>query len=258
MDDMQDQLLRDIEINEGPEKLMSGAAALEDEPLLEEEDGGAMKQQEEGDGYVDFINDLRADILKTTIGGSEAEKSAFKFDRVTDDLYGFRDRIALEKEERGKAVGNQYDEDDVDLYNEEHIDRIIAQQQFDKEDEKDFDDSFQGITSDIYSNLRDDVKNQYDQARLVMKFNQQLRNKILYSLKQNKQMLGQTLRQRDKLLQRLEVSAKDFQSDIIPKRVFDFIGHEKSIQQRQSQRQQKKKLAKQYLERSKSPANNNL
>jgi len=133
MDDMQDQLMRDIEINEGPEKLMSGAAALEDE---EEED---MKQQEEGDGYVDFINDLRADILKTTIGGSE---SAFKFDRVTDDLYGFRDRIALEKEERGKAVGNQYDEDDVDLYNEEHIDRIIAQQQFDKEDEKDFDDSF--------------------------------------------------------------------------------------------------------------------
>jgi hypothetical protein len=125
MDDMQDQLMRDIEINEGPEKLMSGAAALEDEPLLEEEDGGAMKQQEEGDGYVDFINDLRADILKTTIGGSEA---AFKFDRVTDDLYGFRDRIALEKEERGKAVGNQYDEDDVDLYNEEHIDRIIAQQ----------------------------------------------------------------------------------------------------------------------------------
>jgi hypothetical protein len=109
--------MRDIEINEGPEKLMSGAAALEDEPLLEEED---MKQQEEGDGYVDFINDLRADILKTTIGGSE---SAFKFDRVTDDLYGFRDRIALEKEERGKAVGNQYDEDDVDLCNEEHIDR---------------------------------------------------------------------------------------------------------------------------------------
>ena len=47
------------------------------------------------------------------------------------------------------------------------------------------------------------------------------------------------------------MSAKDFQSDIIPKRVFDFIGHEKSIQQKQSQRQQKKKLAKQYLERSK-------
>jgi hypothetical protein len=136
--------MRDIEINEGPEKLMSGATgagALEDEPLLEEEDGGAMKQQEEGDGYVDFINDIRADIVKTTLG-SEAEKSAFKFDRLTDDLYGFRDRIALEKEERGKAVGNQYDEDDVDLYNEEHIDRIIAQQQFDKEDEKDFDDTF--------------------------------------------------------------------------------------------------------------------
>jgi hypothetical protein len=157
--------MRDIEINEGPEKLMSGAAGagtLDDEPLLEDEDGGhAMKQQEEGDGYVDFINDLRANIVKTTLG-SEAEKSAFKFDRVTDDLYGFRDRIALEKEERGKAVGNQYDEDDVDLYNEEHIDRIIAQQQFDKEDEKDFDDTFQGITSDIYSNLREDVKNQYD------------------------------------------------------------------------------------------------
>jgi len=74
------------------------------------------------------------------------------------------------------------------------------------------------------------MKNSYDQARLLMKFNQQLRVKILYSLKTNKQMLGQTIRQREKLLQRLEVSAKDVQSDVIPVRVFDFIGHERKIQ----------------------------
>jgi hypothetical protein len=194
---------------------------------------------------------MRTDILKVNLAAEDAKNSPFKFDRVTDDLYGFKDRIAIEKEERAKALRTEYDEDDVGLYSEEHIDKLIAHQQFDKEDEKDFDDTFMGLTSDVYSNLREDLKNQYDQSRLVMKYNQQLRLKILYSLKQNKQTLSQTLRQREKLLQRLEISAKDLQSDVIPRRVFDFIGHEKSIQSRQSQKQQKKKLAKQYLERSK-------
>jgi hypothetical protein len=125
---------------------------------------------------------MRTNILKVNLA-EDGQKSAFKFDRVTDDLYGFRDRIAIEKEERGKALRTKFDEDDVGLYSEEHIDKLIAHQQFDKEDEKDFDDTFQGLTSDVYANLRDDIKNQYDQARLMMKFNQQLRLKILYSLK---------------------------------------------------------------------------
>ena len=44
LDDMQDNLLRDLEINEAPERLMSGAAteiAAEEEVLPEESEGGA-------------------------------------------------------------------------------------------------------------------------------------------------------------------------------------------------------------------------
>jgi hypothetical protein len=66
-------------------------------------------------------------MLKTTLG-NEGEKSAFKFDRVTDDLYGFKERIAVEHDERQKLLRTQYDEDDVDLYSEEHLEKIIANQ----------------------------------------------------------------------------------------------------------------------------------
>ena len=49
---------------------------------------------------------------------------------------------------------------------------------------------------------------------------------------------------------RIESHARDFQSDVIPKRVFDFIGHQKNLEGKsQSVRQSKRKLAKQYLER---------
>ena len=58
---MEDQLLRDIEINEGPERLMSesSGAALEEEVLPEEvaEEGAAEdgRGKDEDDGYNQFI-----------------------------------------------------------------------------------------------------------------------------------------------------------------------------------------------------------
>ena len=64
-------------------------------------------------------------MLKTTLG-NEGETSAFKFDRVTDDLYGFKDRIAVSNDERQKMLRTQYDEDDSALYSEEHIEKLIA------------------------------------------------------------------------------------------------------------------------------------
>jgi len=62
-----------------------------------------------------------------------------------------------------------------------------------------------------------------------MKLNQQLRIRLLTQTKQTRQILAQTLRQKDKLVNRLEAQAKDFQSDVIPQRVFDFIAHDKQI-----------------------------
>ena len=193
LDDMEEQLIRDIEINEGPEKLMSGASGAVEEEVLPEEaaEEGAVedgKNKDDQDGYNEFISNIKSEMMKTTLG-TEGDKLAFKFDRVTDDIFGFRERIATEREEINKGLRTAYDDDDVDMYNEEHIDKLIAHQQFDKEDEKEFDETFSSLTADIYSNLREDMKNQYDQARLMMKLNQQLRIKILYSLKNNKQML---------------------------------------------------------------------
>jgi len=80
----------------------------------------------------------------------------------------------------------------------------------DKEAEEEFEEVWQGTTNDIYSNFREDLKSQYDQARLIMKLNQQLRLKILHQLKQNKTILNQTLRQKERLVLRLESHARDF------------------------------------------------
>jgi hypothetical protein len=73
-------------------------------------------------------------MLKTTLG-SDGDKSAFKFDRATEDLYGFKDRIAFQKEERARALQTAFDEDDVDVFPEEQIDKLIAQQKFDPEEQ---------------------------------------------------------------------------------------------------------------------------
>ena len=107
------------------------------------------------------------------------------------------------------------------------------------------------MTSDFFFNMREDIKGQYDQARVLMKLNQQLRNRLLQQVKQSKQILNQTKRQKDKLVQRLEIQSKDFQSDLIPNRLFDFIKHDRQVQSRSSTRNKKKSLAKQYLDRSK-------
>lgn len=130
LDDMEEQLLRDIEINEGPERLMSGAGAAVEEEVLPEEaaEEGAVedgKNKDDQDGYNEFISNIKSEMVKTTLG-TEGDKVAFKFDRVTDDLFGFRDRIAAEREELNNKLRTSYDDDDVDMYNEEHIDKLIA------------------------------------------------------------------------------------------------------------------------------------
>lgn len=125
------------------------------------------------------------------------------------------------------------------------MDRHEAAFKEDKEVEEEFEETWSGLTSDIYSTLRDDLKGHYDQARILMKLNQQLRMKILYSVKTSKTLLSQTQKQKERLVQRLESHARDFQSDVIPKKVFDFISHEKQLSNKsQHQRQNKKKLVK--------------
>lgn len=72
------------------------------------------------------------------------------------------------------------------------MDRHTAAFKTDKEIDEEFEETWSGLTSDIYSTMREDLKSQYDQARLMMKLNQQLRMKILYSVKTSKTLLSQT------------------------------------------------------------------
>jgi hypothetical protein len=48
------------------------------------------------------MNDLRQDMILKT---ANPQNAVFKFDRVTDDLPGFKGRIQIDKDERAKAVG---------------------------------------------------------------------------------------------------------------------------------------------------------
>lgn len=45
---------------------------------------------------------------------------------------------------------------------EQHIKNFTESQRIDKEAEEEFEDVWQGLTSDIYQNMRDDLRSQYD------------------------------------------------------------------------------------------------
>jgi hypothetical protein len=148
-------------------------------------------------------------------------------------------------------LGTQYDQEDLSFANEAFLDRIepaFARTELpDPSDPVTVDQEVQIATSELYSTLREDLKSQYDQARTLMKLNQQLRQRLIYQAKSARLLLLQTMKQKEKLVQRLEIQAKDFQSDVIPQRVFDFIAHDKNLQSRtasQQARSKRKQLAK--------------
>jgi hypothetical protein len=123
-----------------------------------------------------------------------------------------RYRFQHEKEEKLRRLGVTYDEEQSELLgpNEESVDQMLQQLHFEKEGMEEHEDTWQGLQDDLYSNLRDDLRSQYDQARSLMKLNQQLRQRLIQQTKVARQILSQTLRQKEKLVQRLEISAKDF------------------------------------------------
>jgi hypothetical protein len=213
---------------------------------VDEDEGSAAQEvesREDTENYSLMMQGIREQFFKTT--PSAEEKTIFDFDRVSSEVNGFKEKMELEQEERQRNLGTFLTEDDVDQLTPEYMDAHEAAFKADKEIEEDFEETWSGLTSDIYSTMREDLKGHYDQARILMKLNQQLRMKILYSVKTSKTLLSQTQKQKERLVQRLESHSRDFQSDVIPKRVFDFISHEKQLANKsQANRQNKKKLVK--------------
>jgi len=161
---------------------------------------------------------MKADLHRGL--GDETIYSQYK---VSNDVEGLRKQFDQEDELNLIARGAKYVDEEDDAFTRGYVERSLENEKISKEDQQEFDDIWQQTTGDIYSNLKDDLKTQYDQARLIMKLNQQLRYRLISSSKQTRQLLNQTMRLKDKVVTRIETSSKDFQGDVLPSKAFDFI-----------------------------------
>lgn len=107
------------------------------------------------------------------------EKTVFDFNRVSQDLTNFTAMMNQEQFERDRLAGREHNEEN-DLIEDSQIDKIFASTRTDKEAEEEFEELWQGATVDLYRLMRDDLKSQYEQARILMKLNQQLRNRLMH------------------------------------------------------------------------------
>jgi hypothetical protein len=196
------------ELMDDPKKTIIGSEGSG----VDEEDGRSaayeMENTEDNERYASLMQEIRKQYFKTT--PTAEEKTVFDFDRVSQEVTGFKSKMELETEETNRVIGTYIEEHDVDQLTPEFMDNHLAAFKTDKEIEEEFEDTWSGLTSDIYSNMRDDLKGQYDQARILMKLNQQLRMKILHTVKTSKTLLAQTQKQKERLVQRIESHARDF------------------------------------------------
>jgi hypothetical protein len=110
--------------------------------------------------YNEYIKSVRSNILNTTLKGDE--NNGFKLDRVSEDIAGLNNQLEEEAYESRRMRGIVHAETDFDHFNDQHIEAHMATFKIVKEDEEEFEDAWQGLTSDIFINMRDDLRSQYD------------------------------------------------------------------------------------------------
>ena len=72
------------------------------------------------------------------------------------------------------------------------MDKFDATQEDTKEFDEEFEDAWQCLTSDLYHNMREDMRGMYEQGRNQMKLNHTLRMRLLQQTKEAKQTLTAT------------------------------------------------------------------
>lgn len=187
VEEREERMLLD-ELIDDPKQVIAGG-----ESGVDDDDGSALNEiesKEDTERYAVLLQNIREQFFKAI--PTAEEKTIFDFDRVSSEVQDFKKKMQLEDEERQRALGTYYEEHDVDQLSPEFMDRHTAAFKTDKEIDEEFEETWSGLTSDIYSTMKEDLKSQYDQARLMMKLNQQLRMKILYSVKTSKTLLSQT------------------------------------------------------------------
>ena len=169
--------MKEIELDHGPVNLTQHGGKEEE---AAEEEGGRDDPEDRDEilMYQEAINSVRRDLLATR---RLQDSDPFYFDRATQDLTGLREQFAYESEEKLRRLGVVYDEDtnEVQGTSDQTVAKIEQHTFIEKEDVEETEETWQGLQDDIYSNLRDDRRSQYDQARSLMKLNQQLRVRLI-------------------------------------------------------------------------------
>ena len=122
-----------------------------------------------------------------------SEETVFSQYKITNDVAGLKKQFAEEDRVRQLAKGAIYADEEEDVFTEGFADNTLEQTKITKEDTKEFEEIWDQTTRDIYMNTNDDLKSQFEHARLVIKLNQQLRQRLVSSAKQTRQLLNQTL-----------------------------------------------------------------
>jgi len=131
--------------------------------------------------------------VKEDVTRGISEETVFSQYKITNDVAGLKKQFAEEDRVRQLAKGAIYADEEEDVFTEGFADNTLEQTKITKEDTKEFEEIWDQTTRDIYMNTNDDLKSQFEHARLVIKLNQQLRQRLVSSAKQTRQLLNQTL-----------------------------------------------------------------
>lgn len=132
-------------------------------------------------------------MVKQDVTRGISEETVFSKYKITNDVAGLKKQFAEEDRVRQLAKGAIYADEEEDVFTEGFADNTLEQTKITKEDTKEFEEIWDQTTRDIYMNTNDDLKSQFEHARLVIKLNQQLRQRLVSSAKQTRQLLNQTL-----------------------------------------------------------------
>ena len=225
MVEQEEALLRQVELD-SPEQASNMLGEDDDEDAVMHQ-SKEMDNQIENDVYDEVMSLVKQDVTRGI-----SEETVFSQYKVTNDVAGLKKLFAEEDRIRLLAKGALYADEDEDVFTEGFAENTLDNTKITKEDTMEFEEVWEQTTRDIYSTTNDDLKSQYDHARLIIKLNQQLRQRLVSSTKQTRQLLNQTLKLKEKVVKRVASSSKDFQGDVLPQKAFDFIRQDKQLQKR--------------------------
>ena len=152
-DFMEEQYLkieRDLQFDDEASALIGDQSHHEDNLPLEGEEGTSLEleQRLENELCDEFMALEKKDLHQTTF--NEGQRTGFEFEKVSQDVSNFDAIVKHDEFTKMRNTGQTYVEDDVDRLDERTLDNFNAAFPTDKEVDEEFEDLWQGVTSDYY------------------------------------------------------------------------------------------------------------